>query len=138
MLRIFLVTFIVTFSLEAIVLTQDRIYVDQYMPLRSELMIAETDGSNPRKLLPGLEIDYNVSFSPTAERSYSHPSGAVRRIFFGRGWTGRQWNNLPIHQPLTIRRHCHRIIVPWPLSRVGEMAPRISTSWTSTVAGSVI
>ncbi len=78
MLRIFLVTFIVTFSLEAIVLTQDRIYVDQYMPLRSELMIAETDGSNPRKLLPGLEIDYNVSFSHdgrevvfTSERSGS-------------------------------------------------------------------
>ena len=41
----------------------DRIYVDQYMPLRSELMIADTDGSNPRKLVPGTEIDYNTSFS---------------------------------------------------------------------------
>ena len=36
----------------------DRIYVDQYMPLRSELMIADADGSNPRKLVPGSEIDY--------------------------------------------------------------------------------
>ena len=41
----------------------DRLYVDQYMPLRSELMIADADGSNPRKLLPGTEIDYNASFS---------------------------------------------------------------------------
>ena len=47
--------------LEAQVL--DRIYVDQYMPLRSELMIADADGSNPRKLVPGMEIDYNASFS---------------------------------------------------------------------------
>lgn len=42
---------------------QDRIYVDQYRPLRSELMIADSDGSNPRKLVPGGEIDYNPSFS---------------------------------------------------------------------------
>ena len=41
----------------------DRIYVDQYMPLRSELLVADADGSNPRKLLPGTEIDYNASFS---------------------------------------------------------------------------
>ena len=41
----------------------DRIYVDQYMPLRSELMMADADGSHPRKLLPGTEIDYNASFS---------------------------------------------------------------------------
>ena len=41
----------------------DRIYADQYMPLRSELMIADTDGSSPRKLVPGTEIDYNASFS---------------------------------------------------------------------------
>jgi Tol biopolymer transport system component len=41
----------------------DRIYVDQYMPLQSELTVADADGSNPRKLLPGAEIDYNASFS---------------------------------------------------------------------------
>ena len=45
----------------------DRIYVDQYMPLRSELMIADADGSNPRKLVPGAEIDYNASFSYDGE-----------------------------------------------------------------------
>ena len=45
----------------------DRIYVDQYMPLRSELMIADADGSNPRKLVPGMEIDYNASFSSDGE-----------------------------------------------------------------------
>ena len=45
----------------------DRIYVDQYMPLRSELMMADADGSNPRKLLPGTEIDYNASFSHDGE-----------------------------------------------------------------------
>ena len=78
MLRIFLVTLIVTLSLGAIVETQDRIYVDQYMPLRSELMIADADGSNPRKLMPGRELDYNASFSHdgqwvvfTSERSGS-------------------------------------------------------------------
>jgi Tol biopolymer transport system component len=42
---------------------QDRIYVDQYGVLRSELMIADADGSNPRKFVPGAEIDYNASFS---------------------------------------------------------------------------
>jgi Tol biopolymer transport system component len=42
---------------------QDRIYIDEYMPLRSELMIASADGRNPRKLVPGAEIDYNASFS---------------------------------------------------------------------------
>ena len=43
--------------------SQDRIYVDQYMVLRSELMIAGADGSNPQKLVPGSQIDYNASFS---------------------------------------------------------------------------
>ena len=37
------------------------------MPLRSELMIADADGSNPRKLVPGMEIDYNASFSYDGE-----------------------------------------------------------------------
>jgi Tol biopolymer transport system component len=41
----------------------DRIFVDQYMPLRSELIIADADGSNPHKLVPGTEIDHNASFS---------------------------------------------------------------------------
>ncbi|MDA1186111.1 MAG: hypothetical protein O2930_15920 [Acidobacteria bacterium] len=42
---------------------QARVYVDQYMPLRSELFIAYADGANPHKLVPGTEIDYNASFS---------------------------------------------------------------------------
>jgi TolB protein len=45
------------------IFAQDRIYVDQYAPLRSELIMADTDGSNPHKLVPGTQIDYNVSFS---------------------------------------------------------------------------
>ena len=65
MLRIFTlpITIVIVLSLGATVDAQDRIYVDQYMPLRSELMIADADGSNPRKLVPGTEIDYNASFS---------------------------------------------------------------------------
>ena len=42
---------------------KDRIYVDEYRPMRSELMIADADGKNPRKLTPGVELDYNGSFS---------------------------------------------------------------------------
>lgn len=42
---------------------KDRIFVDQYSPLRSELIIADHDGKNPRKLVPGRQIDYNASFS---------------------------------------------------------------------------
>src|SRR5436309_2763746 len=42
---------------------KDRIYVDQYGPSRSELMIADADGKNARKLVPGVELDYNASFS---------------------------------------------------------------------------
>ena len=45
----------------------DRTYVDQYMPLRSELMIADADGSTSHKLVPGMEIDYNASFSYDSE-----------------------------------------------------------------------
>jgi Tol biopolymer transport system component len=42
---------------------QDRVYVDQYGALRSELFIADADGRNPHKLVPGNERDYNASFS---------------------------------------------------------------------------
>ena len=44
-------------------IAKDRIFVDQWSPTRSELIIADTDGSNPRKLVPGSHIDYNASFS---------------------------------------------------------------------------
>lgn len=46
---------------------QQRIFVDQWSPTRSELRIAATDGSAPRKLLPGSHRDYNASFSPDGE-----------------------------------------------------------------------
>ena len=62
-LRTCMLSIIILLSFCAIVDAQDRIYVDQHMPLRSELMIADADGSNPRKLVPGTEIDYNASFS---------------------------------------------------------------------------
>ena len=59
----FILSIIFFLSLGVIGDAQDRIYVDQYTPLRSELMIADADGSNPRKLVPGAEIDYNATFS---------------------------------------------------------------------------
>jgi Tol biopolymer transport system component len=56
----------VLFSLVAcgsILAAKDRIFVDQWSPTRSELFIADADGTNPRKLVAGLELDYNASFS---------------------------------------------------------------------------
>ena len=44
-------------------LAKDRIFVDQWGPTRSELFIADADGRNARKLVAGLELDYNASFS---------------------------------------------------------------------------
>lgn len=46
---------------------QDRVYVDQYGALRSELFIADAEGRNPQKLVPGNERDYNASFSLDGE-----------------------------------------------------------------------
>jgi Tol biopolymer transport system component len=42
---------------------QERIFVDQYGALRSELFVADADGANGRKLVPGNQRDYNASFS---------------------------------------------------------------------------
>ena len=50
MLRKLPATIVISLSLGATVDAQDRIYVDQYMPLRSEFMIADADGSNQRPL----------------------------------------------------------------------------------------
>ena len=78
---------LLTVSGGGLALAKDRIYVDQWSPTRSELMIADADGTNARKLVPGLQIDYNASFSSdgewvvfTSERSAArrHPA-AVRR-----------------------------------------------------------
>ena len=47
----------------ALVVAKDRILVDQWSPTRSELFVAQADGTNARKLVAGTEIDYNASFS---------------------------------------------------------------------------
>jgi Tol biopolymer transport system component len=47
----------------ALLAGKDRIFVDQWSPTRSDLVIADADGSNPRKLVAGSEIDYNASIS---------------------------------------------------------------------------
>jgi len=59
----YLATLAVSLILAPSMSAAQRVFVDQYMPMRSELMIADADGSNPRKLVPGSEIDYNASFS---------------------------------------------------------------------------
>ena len=46
---------------------QDRIFVDQWSPTQSELVIADADGANPRKLVAGYERDYNASISDAGE-----------------------------------------------------------------------
>lgn len=46
---------------------QERIFVDQWSPTESVLMIADADGSNARKLIAGSERDYNASFSDDGE-----------------------------------------------------------------------
>lgn len=50
-------------SFGAALVAKDRIFVDQWGPTRSELFIADADGANARKLVAGLELDYNASFS---------------------------------------------------------------------------
>ena len=42
---------------------KDRIFVDQWSPTRSQLFIADADGTNPRTLVAGFERDYNASIS---------------------------------------------------------------------------
>ncbi len=44
-----------------------RIFVDQWSPTRTVIYIAAADGSQPRKLLAGSELDYNASFSYDGE-----------------------------------------------------------------------
>ena len=128
------ITFVLSFV--APVDAQDRIYVDQYTLLRSELMIADADGSNPHKLVPGTEIDYNASFSFdgqwvvfTSERSGSAD------IFRARvdGTALERLTDSPAFDDQAALSPDNR---SWPLSRLGETAPRISTSWTSEVVRS--
>ncbi|SVE60021.1 uncharacterized protein METZ01_LOCUS512875, partial [marine metagenome] len=48
--RVWLLILLVTLGCSVGLTAQelDRLYVDQYMPLRSELMVADADGSHPR------------------------------------------------------------------------------------------
>ncbi len=69
----------------AILIATERIFVDQWSPTRSELYIADADGKNARKLVAGLELDYNASFSAdgawivfTSERNGSSDIFRVR------------------------------------------------------------
>jgi Tol biopolymer transport system component len=63
---------------------RERIFVDQWSPTRSELFIADAAGSNPRKLVAGLAIEYNASFSHDGEwvafTSERHGSADIFRI----------------------------------------------------------
>ena len=61
--RALFVVLLSAISTATMLLANDRIFVDQWSPTRSELFIAEADGSQARKLVPGLELDYNASFS---------------------------------------------------------------------------
>lgn len=67
-----------------LVATKGQIYVDQWSPTRSELMIADADGSNARKLVPGLHLDYNASFSFDGQwvvfTSERHGSSDIYRV----------------------------------------------------------
>jgi Tol biopolymer transport system component len=58
-----LVVLLLTVFSATILVAKDRIFVDQWSPTRSELYIADADGKNARKLVAGLELDYNASFS---------------------------------------------------------------------------
>ena len=81
--RALLVAMLLTVS-TATMTAKDRIFVDQWSPTRSELYIAGPDGRNARKLIAGLELDYNASFSAdgtsvvfTSER---HGSSDIFRV----------------------------------------------------------
>jgi Tol biopolymer transport system component len=75
---------LVSVAASSALIASERIFVDQWSPTRSELYIADADGRNPRKLVAGLELDYNASFSPdgawvvfTSER---HGSSDIFRV----------------------------------------------------------
>jgi Tol biopolymer transport system component len=79
-----LVFFLLAVSSATMLVAKDRIFVDQWSPTRSELFIADADGSNARKLVAGLELDYNASFSFDGEwvvfTSERHGSADIFRV----------------------------------------------------------
>ncbi|MET0213990.1 MAG: hypothetical protein ABW292_13350, partial [Vicinamibacterales bacterium] len=78
------VVLLFTVSAATLLVATDRIFVDQWSPTRSELFIADADGSHARKLVAGLEIDYNASFSFDGEwvafTSERHGSADIFRV----------------------------------------------------------
>ena len=79
-----LVVLLLAVSTATMLVAKDRIFVDQWSPTRSELFIADADGSNARKLVAGLELDYNASFSSDGEwvvfTSERHGSADIFRV----------------------------------------------------------
>src|SRR5512132_682322 len=82
--RALLVVLLLTVFSATMLVASDRIFVDQWSPTRSELFIADADGSNARKLVAGLELDYNASFSFDGEwvvfTSERHGSADIFRV----------------------------------------------------------
>ena len=68
----------------AMLTARERIFVDQWSPTRSELFIADADGSGAKKLVAGLAIEYNASFSQNGQwvvfTSERHGSADIFRI----------------------------------------------------------
>jgi Tol biopolymer transport system component len=79
-----LVVFLFAVSTATVLVAKDGIFVDQWSPTRSELFIADADGTNARKLVAGLELDYNASFSFDGEwvvfTSERHGSADIFRV----------------------------------------------------------
>ena len=112
-----LVVLLFTVSAATMLVAKDRIFVDQWSPTRSELFIADADGSNARKLVAGLEIDYNASFPSTANGWCLHPSVTVQRISFACGPMVWGSSDLPTARPSTIRPRSLRTAVQLRLRR---------------------
>ena len=79
-----LIVLLLAVSSATMLVAKDRIFVDQWSPTRSELFIADADGKNARKLVAGLELDYNASFSSDGEwvvfTSERHGSSDIFRV----------------------------------------------------------
>lgn len=85
--RLSLVVVLLTAVSGVIAAPKGSIFVDQWSPTRSELWIADADGTNARKLVPGLHLDYNASFSFDGQwvvfTSERHGSSDIFRVRIG-------------------------------------------------------
>jgi hypothetical protein len=121
---------LVSLATGAIVLARDRIFVDQWSPTRSELYVADTDGRNARKLVAGLELDYNASFSSDGEwvvfTSERYGSADIFRV----RTSGMELERLTTTPPSTIRRRCRPTAIRWRSCPRETRGRRTSTSWT--------